>query len=144
MSTPIRSIVEDRVAAYLATKLTGVAIHKGVTDDERVLPIVIAHATSADKPAAFGAANYGNYRVGLTVYVYTSADDETLADHRARVETVEAALSDTTSLKTAWGSPTEHGVLYECWIESDNEGMQGRKYGNAITFTLFVAMPVQP
>ena len=144
MSVPIRSLVEDRLGAYISANLTGVAVHKGVTDDERVLPIVIVHATSADKPAAFGAGNYGNYKVGVTVYVYTSADDEPLADHRARVEAVEALLSDIPAVQTAWGTPTEHGTLYSIWIESDNEGMQGRKYGNAITYTAFVAMPTQP
>lgn len=144
MSSPIRSLVEDRLTAYLSTILTGVTIHKGVTDEERVLPIVIVHANNAARPSSLGAANFGNYRVGVTVYVYSSADDGTLADHRARVETVEAAFGDVASLKTAWGTASEYGVLYECWIETDNEAMEGRKYGNAITYTLYVCMPTEP
>lgn len=144
MSTPIRSLVEDRLDAYLSPILTGVAVHKGVTDETRVLPIVIVHANNAAKPSSFGAANFGNYRVGVTIYVYSSADDGTLSDHRARVETVEAAMADVAAMKTAWGSVSQYGKLYEAWIETDNEGMQGRKYGNAITYTLFVCMPTPP
>lgn len=144
MSTPIRSLVEDRLAAYLTPLLTGVAIHKGVTDEERVLPIVIVHCNNANKPASFGAGNEGNYRVGVTVYVYSSADDGTLADHRARVETVEASLADVEAIQTAWGTEAEYGKLYNLWVETDNEGMQGRKYGNAISYTAFVCMPVAP
>lgn len=141
MSVPIRSIVEDRLAAYLEANMSGVAIHRGVTDETRVLPIVIVHATNANKPNSFGAGNYGNYRLSVTVYVYTSADDESLSDHRTRVETVEGLLSDLSSVQTAWGTVTEYGKLYSMWIETDNEGMQGRKYGNAITYTLFASMP---
>lgn len=141
MSTPIRSLVEDRLAAYLTPLLTGVAVHKGVTDEERVLPIVIVHCNNANKPSSMGSASFGNYRVGVTVYVYSSADDGTLDDHRERVETVEALLADLPALKTAWGAPGTYGTLYSLWVESDNEGMQGRKYGNAISYTAFVCMP---
>jgi hypothetical protein len=144
MSTPIRSLVEDRLDAYLSPLLTGVAVHKGVTDETRVLPIVIIHATNANRPSSLGTVNFGNYRVGVTVYVYSSADDGTLNDHRVRVETVEAAMADVAALKTAWGSASQYGTLYDAWIETDNEGMQGRKYGNSITYTLFVCMPTEP
>jgi hypothetical protein len=144
MSTPIRSLVEDRLAAYITPLLTGVAIHKGVTDEERVLPIVIIHCNNGNKPSMFGAGNFGNYRVGVTVYVYSSADDGTLDTHRERVETVEALLADLPAIQTAWGDPAVYGTLYSLWIETDNEGMEGRKYGNAISFTAYVCMPTAP
>jgi hypothetical protein len=92
----------------------------------------------------FGAGNLGNYRVGVTVYVYSSADDGTLEDHRTRVETVEALLADQEAIQTAWGDPEVYGTLYSIWIETDNEGMQGRKYGNAISYTAYVCMPTAP
>jgi len=141
MSTSIRSIVEDRVTAYLASQITGVSIHKGITNELRVLPAIIAYADGAIKPSSMGAGNYGNYRVSLKVYVYSSADDETLETHRLRVSKVHGLLTDSAALKDFWGST--YGQLYEIWIENDEEGMSQRRYGNSITFTLMCVLPPQ-
>jgi hypothetical protein len=141
MSTSIRSIVEDRVTAYLANQITGVSIHKGITNEIRVLPAIIAYADGAIKPSSLGAANYGNYRVNLKVYVYSSADDETLETHRMRVSKVHGLLTDSAALKAFWGS--QYGKLYEIWIENDEEGMSQRRYGNSISFTLMCVLPPQ-
>jgi hypothetical protein len=141
MSTSIRSIVEDRVTAYLASQITGVSIHKGITNEIRVLPAIIAYADGAIKPSSMGAANYGNYRVNLKVYVYSSADDETLETHRLRVSKVHGLLTDSAALKAFWGS--NFGKLYEIWIENDEEGMSQRRYGNSISFTLMCVLPPQ-
>ena len=141
MSNSIRSIVEDKVAAYLAANLTGVAVHKGITDDTRILPLVIAHADNAAKPNSFGAGNLGNYRVSLKVYVYSSADDETLQTHRNRVENVIALLTDNEALKTAWTG--SEGSLYIIAFESDEEGMSQRRYGNCLHFTLYAVLAPQ-
>lgn len=141
MSTSIRSIVEDRVTAYLASQITGVSIHKGITNELRVLPAIIAYADGAIKPSSMGAGNYGNYRVSLKVYVYSSADDDTLETHRIRVSKVHGLLTDSAALKAFWG--TGYGKLYEIWIENDEEGMSQRRYGNSITFTLMCVLPAQ-
>lgn len=141
MSTSIRSIVEDRVTAYLASQITGVSIHKGITNELRVLPAIIAYADGAIKPSSMGAANYGNYRVSLKVYVYSSADDETLETHRLRVSKVHGLLTDSAALKAFWG--TDYGKLYEIWIENDEEGMSQRRYGNSVTFTIMCVLPAQ-
>lgn len=141
MSTSIRSIVEDRVTAYLASQITGVSIHKGITNELRVLPAIIAYADGAIKPSSMGAANYGNYRVSLKVYVYSSADDDTLETHRLRVSKVHGLLTDSAALKAFWG--TDYGKLYEIWIENDEEGMSQRRYGNSVTFTIMCVLPAQ-
>jgi hypothetical protein len=141
MSTSIRSIVEDRVTAYLANQITGVTINKGVTNEIRTLPIIIAHAEGAIKPTSLGALNLGNYRVNLKVYIYSSADDETLEAHRERVSKVHGLLTDSDALKAFWGS--DYGQLYEIWIENDEEGMSQRRYGNALSFTLMCVLPPQ-
>jgi hypothetical protein len=143
MSNNIRGIVEDRVSAYLSANITGVTIHKGITDEDRVVPIIICHASDSNKPSAFGAGNLGNYRVTLKVYIYSSADDDTLATHRTRVTNVLALLAQGDGLKNYWGAEVTYGKLYALWIESDSEGMSQRRYGNAITFTLNCCMPTQ-
>ena len=141
MSTSIRSIVEDRVTAYLANQISGVTIHKGITNEIRVLPAIIAYAEGSLKPSSLGAGNYGNYRVTLKVYIYSSADDETLETHRERVSKVHGLLTDSAALKAFWG--TQNGKVYEIWIENDEEGMSQRRYGNSITFTLMCVLPAQ-
>ena len=141
MSNHIRSIVEDKIGSYLAANMTGVTVHKGVTDDVRVLPIIIAHASDANKPNSLGAHALGNYRVTLKVYVYSSADDDTLQTHRDRVAQVHGLLADVAAIKTAWGDDATYGSLYDLWVESDTEGMSNRKYGNAISFTLYAVLP---
>lgn len=139
MSNHIRSIIEDKVAAYLTANLSGVTVHKGVTDELRVVPIVVCHASDAIRPASLGAHNEGNYRVTLKVYVYSSADDETLQAHRDRVAKVHGLLSNDAALKSTWTSAD--GALYDIWAEDDSEGMAQRRYGNVLTYTLVAVMP---
>lgn len=141
MSNQIRAIIEDKLSSYIEDNLTGVAVHKGVTDETRVLPIVIVHAASADRPSAFNTQPDGNYKVGIKVYIYTSADDESLQAHRDRVTAVTGLLDDTDAVKGLWTSSSTEGVLYDIWFESDNEGMQGRKYGSLLTYTAYAVLP---
>lgn len=144
MSNQIRAIFEDKLTSYISANLSGVAVHKGVTDDERVLPIVIIHAADAMRPGSFGAGNEGNYKVTVKAYIYTSADDETLQSHRDRVTTVTALLNDLSAVQALWSNLETDGKLYSLWYESDNEAMAGRKYGTLLTFTAFACLPVAP
>ncbi len=141
MSNHIRSIVEDKIESYLSAAIPAVTVNKGVTDELRVVPIIVAHASDAVRPYSLGSHNLGNYRVTLKIYVYSSADDETLQQHRDRVTLVHGALADDASLKTAWGSSATYGTLYDIWCETDNEGMSQRRYGNVLTYTLMVCLP---
>jgi hypothetical protein len=142
MSNPIRSIVEDRLTAYLATGMTGIDIAKGVTAELRTLPMIIVHAEGAYKPSSFGSDNFGNFRVTVKVYVYTSADDETLEKHRERVSDVKGLLVNKSALKTFWGA--SNGSVYEIAFDSDNEAMEGRKFGTMLEYTMFCVLPPAP
>lgn len=143
MSNPIRSIIEDRLTAFLADQgLTGVTIRKGVTDELRTLPLVIVHAERAAKPTAFTNSSFGNFTVTIKVYVYTSADDETLQTHRDRVAKIKGILVNETALKTFWGS--SNGQVYDMAFDSDNEAMDDRKYGTMLDYTMFCVLPPAP
>lgn len=141
MSNSIRSITEDKLVAYLQANIPGLTINKGVTPDLRILPMAIVHADTSAKPNAFGASNLGNYRVGVKVYVYSSADDETLQTHRDRVEKILGLLNDVQAVKTSWDG--SEGSIYSIWMESDEEGMSQRRYGNCLHFTLFAVLAPQ-
>mgnify|MGYP003345923787 CR=1 FL=1 len=142
MSNAIRSIVEDKVSAYFQSVFTGadfVPIHKGITDETRVIPLIIVYADSARPDPALGANPLGNFRVALKVFVYTSADDESLETHRARVDAIHALMADVDALKAYW--QPEDGQLYAAWIVGDDEAMSQHRYGNVIEFNLVVVLP---
>jgi hypothetical protein len=147
MSNPqffsFRTTIENRVAQYLAPLFPGVAVHKGVTDEIRVIPIIIVHAESSSAVDDLGSNTLGNYKATVKIYVYSSADDETLDTHRARVVEVIGAMRDVISLKALW-NPTTDGQLYDLWISNDEEGLSQRRYGNAIEYTFWGVMPPAP
>jgi len=147
MSNPpffsFRTVLENRVAGYLEPLFPGVAVHKGVTDEIRVIPIIIAHAESSSNIEDLGSQTLGNYKAALKLYVYSSADDETLETHRARVVEVIGAMRDVTALQALW-NPSTDGQLYDLWIENDEEGMSQRRYGNVLEYTVWGVMPPSP
>jgi hypothetical protein len=88
----IRTIVEESLLAYFTANssyLPGIQIHAGQTAEIRLVPIIILHAESANSHRDFGATPKGNFEITVKIYIYSSADDGTLADHRARVEAVQ-------------------------------------------------------
>jgi hypothetical protein len=142
MPTPlaIRSIAEQSVLARFAqftADLPGVQLHAGQTDEIRSVPIIIFHAESARPAADLGGYPSGNFEITFKIYVYSSADDSTLAEHRQRVEATQGIMQDLPGLKAAW---TE-GQLYHGWFLSDEEGVADRRWGNLISFTLFAVYP---
>ena len=147
MSAPFysaRTIVKNKLAPYLTTNVPGVTVHKGVTPEIKVLPMVTLYAESASPVAALGTYPLGNYEVTISVRVISSADDETLDTHRQRVQEVINALADITAIKALWDYPTD-GILYDLFITGgDQEGEHQRKYGNMIEFTAFVSAPPAP
>lgn len=147
MPTPqffsFRTTIENRVAEYLTPLFPGVAVHKGVTDDIRVIPIIIVHAESSSAIDDLGSHTLGNYKATVKIYVYSSADDETLETHRARVIDVIGAMRDQEAITALW-NPTSDGQLYDFWILNDEEGMSQRRYGNAIEFVFWGVMPPAP
>ena len=142
MPTPlaIRSIAEQSLVArfaQFATDLPGVQLHAGQTDEVRSVPIIIFHAESARPASDLGGQPLGNFELTVKIYVYSSADDSTLAEHRQRVDTVQAVMQNLPGLKAAW----TQGQLYHGWFLSDEEGVADRRWGNLISYTLFAVYP---
>jgi len=144
----IRTITEQSLKAWFtanASLLTGVQVNIGQTYDLRTLPAVILYAESADSHPDLGAKPQGNFSLSVKLYVYSSADDATtnadaLAEHRARVESVQMIMQDVEGLKGVW----TQGALYHAWLRSDEEAVADRRYGNAMTYELVAVYPSQP
>jgi hypothetical protein len=147
MPTPtfydFRSILEEKITAYLSANITGVAIHKGITDEVRVIPIIICHAESSKAVDDLGSNTLGNYTATFKIFVYSSADDETFDTHRARVVEVMGYLRDVAAIQATFNPETD-GQLYDMWVLSDEEGMSQRRYGNALEYTVWGVLPSAP
>lgn len=136
----IRTIAEQSLKAWFTTNaasLPGVTVNVGQTDEIRSVPVVILYCESARGAADLGAQPLGNFELSIKVYVYSSADDSTLAEHRQRVDTVQAVMQNLPGLKAAW----TQGQLYHGWFLSDEEGVADRRWGNLISYTLFAVYP---
>jgi hypothetical protein len=136
----IRTVAEQSVLAWFNTNaayLPGVEINAGQTDEIRSVPLIILHAESARAHPDLGANPLGNFELTFKIYVYSSADDSTLAQHRQRVEAVQGIMQDVAGLTAAW----TQGSLYAAWVVSDDEGVADRRYGNIIEYTLIAAYP---
>ena len=136
----IRTIAEQSLKAGFTTNaaaLPGVTVNVGQTDEIRSVPVVILYCESARGATDLGAKPLGNFELSIKVYVYSSADDSTLEQHRQRVEAVQGIMQDIPGLQAAW---TE-GQLYAGWITSDDEGVADRRYGNVLQYTLFAVYP---
>jgi hypothetical protein len=136
----IRTIAEQSVLAWFTTNAAifpGVQLHAGQTEEVRSVPIIILHAESAQAHRDFGGKPSGNFELTFKIYVYSSADDSTLAEHRARVENAQAVMQDVSSLAAAW----TQGTLYAAWVVSDDEGVADRRFGNVLTYTMATVYP---
>jgi len=144
MPTPtlygIRTITEQSLLALFSsysTSLAGVQIHAGQTEEIRSVPIIILHAESANAHRDLGAFWLGNFEITVKIYIYSSADDNTLSQHRERVETVQGIMQDLDGIKSSW----TQGTLYASWMNSDDEGVADRRFGNVLSYTLVAVYP---
>jgi len=136
----IRTITEQSLLALFnsySSSLSGVQIHAGQTDEIRSVPVIILHAESANAHRDLGAYWLGNFEITVKIYIYSSADDNTLAQHRERVEIVQGIMQDVAGLKSIW----TQGELYASWMNSDDEGVADRRYGNVLSYTLVAVYP---
>lgn len=141
----IKTIAEQSVFAWFnanASMIPGVTIVPGQTSEVRALPTAILYAESADSHPDFMAQPLGNFNISFKIYVYSSADDaatqqEAFELHRGRVENVQAIMQDIDGLKSSW---TE-GELYHGFLQSDEEGVDGRRFGNVLTYQLTAVYP---
>ena len=97
-----RQILEAAIASHLSaqTELAGVYIYTGDGADTNVLPKAIVLCDSARAPNDL-PQGLGNYSCGTRITVFSSADDNTLAQHRARCAAVAGAMQDLTAIQAS-------------------------------------------
>lgn len=138
-----RHIVESAVSAYLSaiTELAGVAVYKGDSADTNVLPKVIALCDSARVPNGL-PEGLGNYSCSVRITVVSSADDNTLAQHRERCQWVSGAMQEVTSLQSVFTSQGD-AHCYDVTPVSEDEGVNERSWASVMAYDVLVVVNPQ-
>ena len=136
----VRYVVESAVSTYLSaqTELAGVNLSKGDTGETAALPKAIVLCESAGPPQDF-PQGFGNYDCSVKITLFTSADDETLATHRARVAAIDGAMQDVTALKAVFVSQGD-GLCYDVTPRQELEGTNERSWASQLPFSVLVVI----
>jgi len=136
----VRYVVESAVSTYLSdlAELAGVNIYKGDTAETAVLPKAIVLCESAGPPGEL-PEGLGNYDCSVKITLFTSADDETEATHRARAAAIDGAMQDVAALKAVFVSQGD-GLCYDVTARQENEGTNERSWASQMPFSVMVVI----
>ena len=139
----VRYVVEAAVSTYLAaqTELAGVHFYKGDTGETAVLPKAIVLCESAGPPMDL-PQGLGNYDCSVKVTIFTSADDETEATHRARCAAIEGAMQNVAALQAVFVAGGD-GLCYDVTARQELEGVNERSWASAMPYSLLVVVNPQ-
>lgn len=135
-----RQILEAAIASHLSaqTELSGVAIYTGDSADTNVLPKVIVLCDSARAPNDM-PQGLGNYSCGTRVTIFSSADDDTLAQHRARCAAVAGAMQDLTAIKAVFVAGGD-ALCYDVTPQSEDEGVNERSWASVMGYDILIVV----
>lgn len=138
-----RHIIEAAVSAYLSAipELSGVAVYKGDTAETNVLPKLIALCDSARAPNGL-PEGLGNYSCSVRISVVSSADDDTLAQHRQRCELVAGAMQEVSDLRDVFTAQGD-AYLYDVTPVSEDEGVNERSWASIMAYDVLVVVNPQ-
>lgn len=136
----VRYVVESAVSTYLSaqTELAGLNIYKGDTAETAALPKAIVLCETAGPPSDFPEGR-GNYQCSVKITVFTSADDETEATHRARCAAIDGAMQDVAALKAVFVTQGD-ALCYDVTPMQEAEGVNERSWASAMPFTVLVVV----
>lgn len=86
-----------------------VTVNTGADLDELALPYVVCAASGGGQQEIIGS---GLFRIGCSVLVASSADDDTLADHRSLVDSVFGGLRTSTAEIDLSDAVSDFHVVY--------------------------------
>lgn len=138
-----RHIVEAVIASYLSADsgLAGVSIYRGDSADTNVLPKAVVLCDSARVPNDL-PQGLGNYNCGMRVTVFDSADDTTLAEHRARCASIAGAMQDLSAIKAAFVAGGD-ALCYDVTPVSEDEGVNERSWASVFSYDVLVVVNPQ-
>ena len=135
-----RHIVEAVLASYLDSQpeLNGVTFYTGDSGETNVLPKAVVLCDSARLPNDL-PDGLGNYMCGVRVTIFDSADDTTLADHRARCAAIAGAMQDLALIKAAFVAGGD-ALCYDITPTSEDEGVNERSWASVFAYDVLVVV----
>jgi hypothetical protein len=139
----VRYVIESAVSTYLSAQpeLAGLNIYKGDTAETALLPKAIVLCESAGPPGDF-PQGLGNYDCSVKITIFTSADDETEATHRARCAAIDGAMQDVAGLKSVFVSQGD-ALCYDVTARQEMEGTNERSWASQLPFSVLVVLNPQ-
>lgn len=140
----VRYIVEAALASYLSaqTELAGVSVYKGDTSETAVLPKAVVLCESAGPPNDM-PQGLGNYNCGVRITVFSSADDNTLDQHRERCAGIAGAMQDLALVQAAFVAGGD-GLCYDVTPGQELEGVSERAWASVLPYDVLVVVNPQP
>jgi hypothetical protein len=138
-----RQIIEAAIAAHISADsgLAGVAVYTGDGDDTNVLPKAIVLCDSARPPNDM-PQGLGNYSCGTRITVFSSADDNTLLEHRARCAAVAGAMQDLTAIQAVFVAGGD-ALCYDVTQQSEDEGVNERSWASVFGYDVLIVVNPQ-
>ena len=138
-----RHIIESALSAYLSAipELSGVAVYKGDSDDMNVLPKMVVLCDSARAPNGL-PEGLGNYSGSVRITIVTSADDNTLTQHRERCQYVAGAMAEVASVQAVFTSQGD-AACYDVTPLSEDEGVSERNWASVLSYDVLVVVNPQ-
>lgn len=139
-----RHIVEAVLASYLSSQseLAGVSFYTGDSAETNVLPKAVVLCDSASLPNDI-PDGLGNYSCGVRVTMFDSADDVTLATHRARCAAIAGAMQDLELIKAAFVAGGD-ALCYDVTPNAEDEGVNERSWASVFSYNVLVVVNPQP
>jgi hypothetical protein len=132
--------VEAVLASYLDSQpeLAGVTFYTGDSAETATLPKAVVLCDSARLPNDL-PDGLGNYMCGVRVTIFDSADDTTLADHRARCAAIAGAMQDLPLIKAAFVAGGD-ALCYDITPTSEDEGVNERSWASVFAYDVLVVV----
>lgn len=139
-----RHILEAVIANYLSiqTELAGVSIYTGDGADTNILPKAIVLCDSARTPNDL-PDGLGNYSCGVRITIFSSADDDTLTQHRARCAAIAGLMQDVSAIQAAFVSGGD-ALCYDVSAVSEAEGVNERSWASVMSYEILIVVNPQP
>lgn len=112
--------------------LTGVTVNTGVDDDDLPVPYVVVTAVSMDEEEIKDTAVAP---VTVEIMVVSSADDDSLADHRSRCASVFGEVVNT-GIEAALSAAVDDFYVYEVDQAGRESDPEDSKLKNTLTLTV--------
>jgi hypothetical protein len=134
------NITEDALAAAIDAEasLKGFQVFKGQAATELHLPSIIISCDGATYPADL-PQGFGNYVCRVTIGIFNSCDDDTLATHREASQNVMGLMNDLATIKASFTTLGD-ATCYDVTQTSLDPDRNDRAFTTSLGFDVLICL----